>query len=118
MNLPHLPPVRFATSVLQCDTKKAIVACTFPELPTLSMFVEGAAQATSAWSTSSTPIVGFLVLLKDVTLHVKPQGLDAIVVVEERLSLGQTSEFGFDIYAQADLKVKIASGIFMIVLQG
>lgn len=118
MNLPHLLPIRFAISVLQCETKKAIVACAFPELPTLSMLVEGAAQATSAWSKSTTPIVGFLVLLKDVTLHVKPQGLDAIVVVEERLSLGETSEFGFQVYEQEDLKVKIASGIFMIVLQG
>jgi len=116
MNLPHLPPIRFAKEILTCKEKCASVLCEFPCLPTLSMLTEAAAQASSAFATSDTPQNGFLVLIKDVSLHVKVQSLTCVVVIEERLSLGNSSEFYFEVF-EKEGGVLCASGSLMIVLE-
>lgn len=116
MNLPHLPPIRFAKEMLTCKEKHASVLCEFPCLPTLSMLTEAAAQASSAFATSDTPQNGFLVLIKDVSLHVKVQSLTCVVVIEERLSLGNSSEFYFEVF-EKEGGVLCASGSLMIVLE-
>ena len=116
MNLPHLPPIRFAKKILTCKDKQATVLCEFPCLPTLSMLTEAAAQASSAFAKSDTPQNGFLVLIKDVSLHVKVQSLTCVVVIEERLSLGNSSEFYFEVF-EKEGGVLCASGSLMIVLE-
>lgn len=117
MNLPHLPPILFAKEVLSHVEKRATVRCAFPFLPTLPMFVEAAAQSTSAFSDSDTPTKGFLVLIKDVSLHVKAHSLSCVIVLEVRLSLGNSSEFYFEVFDDEALGSKIASGSLMIVLE-
>jgi len=116
MNLPHLPPMRFAKEMLTCKDKRASVLCEFPSLPTLPMLTEAAAQATSAFATSDTPRNGFLVLIKDVSLHVKPKSLTCNVVIEERMSLGNSSEFYFEVF-EKEGGAMYASGVLMIVLE-
>ena len=116
MNLPHLPPIRFAKEMLTCKEKRASVLCEFPCLPTLPMLTEAAAQASSAFAKSDTPQNGFLVLIKDVTLHVKVESLTCKVVVEERLSLGNSSEFYFEVF-EKEGGVMYANGSLMIVLE-
>lgn len=116
MNLPHLPPMRFAKEVLTCKDKCASVLCEFPHLPTLPMIVEAAAQASSAFAKSDTPRNGFLVLIKEVSLHVKPKSLTCNVVIEARLSLGNSSEFYFEAF-EKEGGVMYASGTVMIVLE-
>lgn len=116
MNLPHLPPVRFAKEILACNDKQASVLCEFPSLPTLPMLVESAAQASSAFAQSDTPRNGFLVLIKDVVLHVKAQSLTCVVIIEERLSLGNSREFYFEVF-EKEGDVMNASGSLMIVLE-
>lgn len=117
MNLPHLSPILFAKEVLSCVEKKAMVRCVFPFLPTLPMFVEAAAQATSAFSTPDTPTKGFLVLMKDVSLYVKTDALDCVIVLDVHRSLGNTSEFYFEVFNDENLGTQIASGSLMIVLE-
>jgi hypothetical protein len=116
MNLPHLPPIRFAKEILTCKDKRASVLCEFPCLPTLPMLTEAAAQASSAFATSDTPQNGFLVLIKDVSLHVKPKNLTCNIMIEARLSLGNSSEFYFEVFEKED-GVMYASGTVMIVLE-
>jgi len=116
MNLPHLPPILFAKEVLTCNDKGASVLCEFPCLPTLPMLVEAAAQASSALAESNTPRSGFLVLVKETSLHVKAQSLTCIVIIEERLSLGNSSEFYFEVF-EKEGGVLYASGSLMIVLE-
>lgn len=116
MNLPHLPPVRFAKEVLTCKEKHASVLCEFPCLPTLPMLTEAAAQASSAFAKSDAPQNGFLVLIKDVTLHVKAQSLTCVIMIEERLSLGNSSEFYFEVF-EKEGGVMNASGSLMVVLE-
>jgi len=116
MNLPHLPPMRFAKEILTCKEKCATVLCEFPCLPTLPMLTEAAAQASSAFALSDTPQNGFLVLIKEVTLHVKATRLTCNVVIQERLSLGNSSEFYFEVF-EKEGGIMYASGIVMIVLE-
>lgn len=116
MNLPHLPPIRFAKEMLTCNDKRASVLCEFPCLPTLPMLTEAAAQASSAFAKSDTPRNGFLVLIKDVVLHVKAESLTCVVVIEERLSLGNSSEFYFEVFEKEN-GVMNASGSLMVVLE-
>jgi len=116
MNLPHLPPMRFAKEILTCKEKCATVLCEFPCLPTLPMLTEAAAQASSAFALSDTPQNGFLVLIKEVTLHVKATRLTCNVVIQERLSLGNSSEFYFEVF-EKEGGIMYASGIVMSVLE-
>ncbi len=116
MNLPHLRPIRFAKEILTCNDKQAFVLCEFPCLPTLPMLTEAAAQASSAFAKSNTPRNGFLVLIKDAVLHVRAQSLTCIVIIEERLSLGNSSEFYCEV-CEKEGGVMYASGWLMIVLE-
>lgn len=116
MNLPHLPPIRFAKEMLTCNDKLSSVLCEFPSLPTLPMLTEAAAQASSVFAKSDTPQNGFLVLIKDVVLHVKAQSLTCVVIIEERLSIGNSSEFYFEVF-EKEGGVMNASGSLMIVLE-
>lgn len=116
MNLPHLPPIRFAKDVLFRGENRAKVLCEFPFIPTLPMLVEAAAQSTSAFSNTDTPKNGFLVLIKDVTLHAKAQSLICVVTIELKLSLGHSSEFFFEVF-EKEGDVMCASGSVMLVLE-
>lgn len=116
MNLPHLPPIKFATETLTCKDQQATVRCEFPTLPTLAMLVEAAAQSTMAVLNTDVAMNGFLVLIKDTVLHVKPKSLIAIVEVEMRLSLGNSSEFYFEVL-EKPAGERYASGSFVIVLE-
>lgn len=116
MNLPHLPPLKFAQEILTCKDKSATVLCEFPRLPTLPMLTEAAAQSTSAFSNTDTPINGFLVLIKDASLHVKPKSLTCLIRIEERLSLGNSSEYFFEV-VENEGGIVMASGFVMIVLE-
>jgi len=116
MNLPHLPPIRFAKEILTCNDKTATIVCEFPYPPTLPMLTEAAAQASSAFAQTTIPQNGFLVLMKDISLYVKLQGLTCRVVITERLSFGNSSEFYFEVLEEAS-DVMCASGIFMVILE-
>ena len=116
MNLPHLPPIRFAKEVLSCDETNASVLCEFPSLPTLPMVVEAAAQASSAFSSTNAPLMGFLVLVKE-TLLLEPFSQTTLMVrIEKRLSLGNSCEFYFEAF-EKEGGVKHATGSLMIVLE-
>ena len=117
MNLPHLPPIRFAKELVACDGKIAKVLCEFPSLPTLPMLTEAAAQASSAFADSDTPRNGFLVLIKDVTFHLKAKSLTYLVTIEIRLSLGNSTEFYFEVFDKEGGEM-YANGSLMIVLEG
>ncbi|QIR75782.1 hypothetical protein FA592_05875 [Sulfurospirillum diekertiae] len=116
MNLPHLPPIRFVKEVFTCNDKHATVLCEFPCLPTLPMLIEAAAQASSAFAKSDTLQNGFLVLIKDVSLHVKVQSLTCVIIIEARTSLGNSSEFYFEVF-EKEGGMMSASGSLMVVLE-
>ncbi|MDD3462125.1 MAG: hypothetical protein PHW07_00625 [Sulfurospirillaceae bacterium] len=117
MKLPHLEPILFAKEVLFCDENIAKVRCVFSSLPTLAMMVEASAQASSAFSTSSSVDIGFLVLVKDTVLLKKSDQLSFVVCVSKGISLGNSREFYFEVFEEEVCIKKIASGAFMLVLK-
>lgn len=117
MNLPHLPPIKFAKHPLFCDENLAKVMCEFPSTPTLPMFVEAAAQSSAAFAKDETPRNGFLVLIKEFSLHEIPKSLSCIVAIERKLSLGNSSEFYVEIFEKEDDGVMYACGSLMIILE-
>ncbi|MBN1839276.1 MAG: hypothetical protein JW802_04440 [Campylobacterales bacterium] len=114
MNLPHLAPIRFAKEILECTENRAKVLCEFPFSPTLAMIVEAAAQSFGAFGADETPRMGFLVLMKDISLHVKPTKNVLVMQCEHKGVFGMTSELFFEAY-EGDKK--IADGTVMIALQ-
>ncbi|NCD11451.1 MAG: hypothetical protein EOL93_02785 [Epsilonproteobacteria bacterium] len=114
MNLPHLAPIRFAKVVLERTENRARVFCEFPSLPTLAMIVEAAAQSFSAFGEDEQPRMGFLVLMKEISLHVNPKENALVMHCEHKGSFGMTSELFFEAYMGAE---KIADGTVMIALQ-
>jgi hypothetical protein len=116
MNLPHLAPIKFVKAILTCKEKQATVLCEFQSLPTLPMLTEAAAQASSALLKSDIPQNGFLVLMKDVILHVKAKSVTCVVAIEERVSLGNSSEFYFEVFEKEGGEM-YANGLLMIVTE-
>jgi hypothetical protein len=94
MNLPHLNPVLFAKEVLKKEENTAEVLCEFPYLPTLPMFLEAAAQASSVFSQKEE---GFLVGASDVKLHKKTKDLKVLIRIVKEISMGEMKIFSFEI---------------------
>ena len=116
MNLPHLPPILFANEVLEKEEGRAVVACSFPSQPDLPMFIEAAAQATSAFSTTQKPQKGFLVLVKECRLLQRAHGLSYAITLSLSASLGNSSEFSFE--ARSEAEELVAQGFVMVVVEG
>lgn len=114
MNLPHLAPIRFAKAVLERTENSAKVLCEFPFAPTLAMMVEAAAQSFGAFGEDEKPRMGFLVLMKEITLHVNPKERSLVMHCKHKGSLGSTSELFFEAYMGDE---KVADGTVMIALQ-
>ncbi|ACZ13133.1 hypothetical protein [Sulfurospirillum deleyianum] len=114
MNLPHLAPICFAKEVLERTENGAKVLCEFPFAPTLAMMVEAAAQSFGAFGEDEKPRMGFLVLMKEITLHVNAKERSLVMHCEHKGSLGSTSELFFEAYMGDE---KVADGTVMIALQ-
>lgn len=114
MNLPHLAPIRFAKSILSRHENKAEVLCEFAAPPTLAMIVEAAAQSFGAFGEDEQPRMGFLVLMKEISLHVNPKENVLVIHCEHKGSFGMTSELFFEAFIGHE---KIADGTVMIALQ-
>lgn len=96
MNLPHLPPIRFAQKVLETTPQTAKVELLFPFEPTLGMLIEAAAQSSSAFAKSSSQM-GFVVSLKEVQLLQKSTQLEMIAHLTLETIVGEFMEISFQI---------------------
>ncbi len=120
MNLPHLPPVRFAQEVISRTEEEVQVLCVFPNVPTLPMLAEAAAQSTSAFSNSVTPQIGFLISLKEVVLFGDVLFLEYIIIVKNTATIGTFEEFYFEVFDKKTVPIlnkKLASGKLVISIQ-
>ena len=120
MNLPHLAPVRFAQEVVSHSEEQIQILCVFPNIPTLPMLAEAAAQSTSAFSNSDTPKIGFLVSLKDVILLEDIVFLEYLILVKSTATIGTFEEFYFEVFDNKPLSIlnkKLASGKLVISIR-
>jgi hypothetical protein len=112
IKLPHIAPIKFAKYTLQKDEKTARVLLEFPQLPSLAMMVEAAAQSSASFR-SNDKENAYLVSLKGIKLLQKPTSaqLEARVVDEYRLE--QMRYVGFEIFEK---ETCVASGTLVIAM--
>lgn len=115
MNIPHLKPVKFAQKILFTDKDEAKVQCQFPEIPTLAMFFEAAAQSSAAFSQEKAEM-GFVISLKDIILHQSTDKLNVIVHIQKKAQINSICEFEFKIFCEKE-KVHYSSGILTIMIK-
>ena len=114
MTIPHLPPVRFAQSIIASEEKVVRVACEFPSTPTLPMIFEAAAQSSAAFSQDGEAKIGFLVSVKDVVSNQSATSTQLELEVEKQVEFGAICEFSFKAYEKENL---IATGSLTVMIQ-
>lgn len=113
INLPHQKPVRFVKDLVKIEDDIAYVTCIFPNIPTLSMIFEAAAQSSAAFNQEGIPKIGFLVSLKDIKLLKEPNILEFEIRVKQEMNFGFFNEFSFElineniIYSKGKFVVKV-----------
>lgn len=96
LNLPHIEPIRFAKSVLTKDSTTARVVVEFPQIPTLAMMIEAAAQSTAAFG-DGTNQGGYLVGMKNIKLINEASQKHAEVNVVLKHSLENMTLIDFEV---------------------
>ncbi len=116
MNLPHLAPLLYAKEVLSKENEIASVLCDFDTVPTLSMFVEAAAQSSAAFSKDEDIKIGFLILVKNVKLIDKLDETKYIFNLTSEVELNNMKQFSFEAFSKENNKLVVA-GEFTISIQ-
>lgn len=116
MNLPHGEELIFAKEVIKREINSATVLCEFAELPTLPMFIEAAAQSTSAFAPSDKTLIGFLVMSREVKLLAPPQEKQYHFKITREAEIGTMKKFFFEAFDRED-NVRYASGSLTILTQ-
>jgi hypothetical protein len=112
LHLPHQDPLKFAQYILSKTEEKALVHIEFPNIPTLGMIAEAAAQSSGAFAGEETHL-GFLVSLKNITLLKKMQSLHYKIKVVKEFEMGSMHSFGFTLIDEYE---EVAKGNFVIAL--
>ena len=113
IKLPHIAPIKFAKYTLHKDEKKATVSIEFPQLPTLPMLVEAAAQSTASFRENDNESA-YLVSLKNIKLLKKASSLKLTVIVVDEHRLGQMRYVSFTVLEDESI---IANGTLVIAVQ-
>jgi len=93
------------------------VHCVFKDIPTLAMFVEAAAQASSAFDINNIkPKIGFLATSKDVKLLKGIKKKSYVIKVEIKAEINNIKQFYFEVFEELN-DVKYVSGYFTIIIQ-
>jgi len=106
--IPHIPPIRFVKSLVSADEKKASVLVEFESIPSLAMFVEAAAQSSSAVIDDDKILkMGYLVTLKNIKLLQEPKDKTYIIDVYVESRLESFKFFSFKVFSK---NIEIANG--------
>lgn len=114
MNIPHLPPVKFAQEIIEVIENLAKVKCEFPYTPTLAMFFEAAAQSSAAFSKNGEKKIGFVISLKNIELIKEATALTYLIEVKKEYEVGAVCEFSFKVLQKEELYAK---GTFTVMVK-
>jgi len=113
--IPHEVPVRFVKSLLKYDASSALVKISFEQIPSLAMFCEAAAQASSGIKDKQQDIrVGFVLGFKNVKLLKPINKKEFLANINLIHQLDDFKSFDFSII---DKNEPIATGSFSLMLQ-
>jgi len=112
IKLPHIAPIKFANYTLQKDALSARVSLEFPQVPTLAMMVEAAAQSSASFRVNDKENA-YLVSLKGIKLLQKPTSMKLEAKVTDLHRLEQMRYVGFEIYEK---ETCVATGTLVIAV--
>lgn len=94
------------------------VLCTFSDTPTLAMFIEAAAQASSAFdlNNDTKAKIGFLTIAKDVKLLNDIKEKSYVIKVEIKIAVNNIKQFSFEALEEFS-NIKCVSGYFTLIIQ-
>ncbi len=113
MKLPHREPLVYAKEVLTKNSDMVEVLCRFDTIPTLPMFVEAAAQSSSAFNLDGQAKIGFLTMAKDVKLLNSIKKKSYVIKVEIKVEINNIKQFYFEVFSNK----KYVSGYFTLIIQ-
>jgi len=117
MNLPHLEPLVFAKEIIEVVDNSATVFCQFDTVPTLSMFIEAAAQGSSAFDINSTiSKIGYVTKVSEIKLFNTIQGSDYLIKINNEIEIANIKQFYFEAFDK-QTNMKTASGKITLVIQ-
>jgi len=118
IDIPHLPPIRFAQEVVsRLDSQTIVVCCTFDSPPSMAQMIEAAAQSSAGFGVQKGQD-GYLVQVKDVNVLEKPAQTTLFVKVVNTATLGNTSQFSFEFFKEDSVSTPpLCSGNFTIFKQ-
>ena len=109
MNLPHGPFLLFAKECVQKQEEYVVVHCIFPTTPTLTMFLEAAAQSTVGFDMEEDAKMGFLTIGKDIKKLSNILTTEYLIKVSKDVYIEQYHQFHFDAFDK-ETEVKVVSG--------
>lgn len=112
LHLPHQDPIKFAHYILAKTDDTALVHTSFPDVPTIGMIAEAAAQSSGAFAGEETRL-GFLVSLKNITLLEELNALEYKIKVIKEFEMGAMHSFAFSLL---DGEKELAKGNFVVAL--
>ena len=98
VKLPHLAPIKFLTKILSHSEEQAKTLVTFPEVPTLAMLLESAAQSASALRTTNDIRSAYLVSMKNVKLLKQPLVTQLQVHVKNKHAFENMKLIDFEVF--------------------
>ncbi|MGM0533484.1 MAG: hypothetical protein ACQERK_03200 [Campylobacterota bacterium] len=115
IDIPHLPPVRFAKEVKKVvDDDCIVVSCEFNGIAQIAELTEAAAQASAGFSEEKNQ-KGFLIQVRDacITADIESSKLD--VMLRVLVNTGKTAQFEFLFFHEHTPGAKpVAGGLFTV----
>ena len=117
MNLPHQVPLIFAKNLVSIKEKEAIIYCDFSQIPSLSMFGEASAQASSVFDTNENNNVkiGFVTMFKSLNLLNEISNQKYLIKIIKNNEINTLKQFSFEAFDN-DTNIKIVTGSFTLVV--
>ena len=115
MNLPHGDMLLYVKEVLSRNDNEVEVKCIFDNFPSLAMFIEAAAQSSSAFDEDAKIEMAFLTMAKEIELWDEIKEKEYIFKLKKEAEIGGYKQFSFNAIGKR-MKVKVVSGSFTIVV--
>jgi len=80
------------------------------------MFIEAAAQSSSAFNIEDQAKIGFLAIAKNIKLLEKLKDKIYILRLKKEAEINQYKQFSFEAYSQSN-NIKVVSGSFTLVIK-
>lgn len=115
MNLPHKAPLVFAQEVLGKEGDTVKVKCLFPQLPTLAMFIEAAAQSSAGFNEEGESAIGFLTMIQNIQKLAPLLCKTYFITVTKENEVGPYRKFFFSAYCNISKK-EVVTGNFTLMI--